>query len=87
LGPKLTIKEIARCTAGYSGSDLKEMCRNASFVPIQELIRKHQGNIQDLDLSDLSKRPLDFSDFFPVDNQSGSIYGSDGTLTGKLDLD
>lgn len=87
LDAKLTVREIARCTAGYSGSDLKEMCRNASFIPVQELIRKHDGKIQDLDLNGMTKRPLTFRDFFPTDAHSGSVHGSDGSLTGKLDLD
>ena len=64
------------------------MCRNATFVPVQELIRAHQGDIKTIDFSKLKKRALKFTDFFPKDAKStGAVYGSDGSLTGKLDLD
>ncbi len=58
-------------------------------MPVQELIRSHTGSIESLDMTAFDKRPLKFSDFFPKDGRpdSGTIIGSDGTLTGKLDLD
>lgn len=89
LDPDLTLHDIAKCTEGYSGSDLKELCRNAAFVPVQELIRSHKGAIETLDMKNFEKRALKFSDFFPKDGKSdsGMIHGADGTLTGKLDLD
>lgn len=67
LESSLSIQEIAECSKGYSGSDLKEMCKSAAFVPIQELIRAHTGRVEDLDLSDsVNLRPLRFRDFFPA---------------------
>ena len=88
MDAELTLEDIAKCTAGFSGSDLKEVCRNAAFVPVQELIRKHQGSIETLDMKCFKKRPLKFLDFFPKNAAgSGTIHGTDGTLTGKLDLD
>ena len=86
LDESLTIRELAKSTAGYSCSDLKELCRNAAYVPVQEWLREHDGKIDELKVSKIQKRPLKFTDFFPKD-QTGVIHGADGTLTGKLDLD
>jgi SpoVK/Ycf46/Vps4 family AAA+-type ATPase len=70
----LTVQEIAECSKGYSGSDLKEMCKSAAFVPIQELIRSHKGSVQDLDLSEsVNLRPLKFRDFFPAQQKIGMV--------------
>lgn len=35
---------IARVTAGMSGSDLKEACRDAAMVPMREYIRQHRAS-------------------------------------------
>lgn len=34
-------EEIARLTEGYSGSDLKELCRMAMLIPVKEAIGRH----------------------------------------------
>lgn len=35
---------IARVTAGMSGSDIKEACRDAAMVPVREYIREHKAS-------------------------------------------
>lgn len=35
---------VARVTAGMSGSDLKEACRDAAMVPMREYIRQHRAS-------------------------------------------
>lgn len=34
--------ELVRLTAGFSGSDLKEACRDAAMVPLREMIRRRR---------------------------------------------
>lgn len=42
--PSFNIEYIARVTAGMSGSDIKEACRDAAMAPVREYIREHQAN-------------------------------------------
>ncbi|KAG5951788.1 hypothetical protein E4U58_001077 [Claviceps cyperi] len=35
------LDHVSKITAGLSGSDLKEVCRDAAMVPVREYIRKH----------------------------------------------
>ncbi|KAH6635186.1 P-loop containing nucleoside triphosphate hydrolase protein [Chaetomium sp. MPI-SDFR-AT-0129] len=39
----LDLDYIAKVTAGMSGSDIKEVCRDAAMVPVREYIRKHRA--------------------------------------------
>lgn len=45
--PDFDLEYIARVTAGMSGSDLKEACRDAAMVPMREYIRsrKESGDL------------------------------------------
>lgn len=38
--PNFPIKELAHRTDGLSGSDLKELCRNAAMIPMREFMRE-----------------------------------------------
>ena len=33
------LADLSKKTSGYSGSDLKELCRNAAMVPMREFMR------------------------------------------------
>ncbi|RUS28164.1 P-loop containing nucleoside triphosphate hydrolase protein [Jimgerdemannia flammicorona] len=39
LDPSLDMDDLVRRTAGCSGSDLKEVCRNAAMIPVREYVR------------------------------------------------
>jgi SpoVK/Ycf46/Vps4 family AAA+-type ATPase len=40
------IEYVARITAGLSGSDIKEACRDAAMVPVREYMRQHRESGQ-----------------------------------------
>lgn len=42
--PDFDVEYIAKVTAGMSGSDLKEACRDAAMVPMREYIRQHRAS-------------------------------------------
>ncbi|KAF9265175.1 AAA-domain-containing protein [Marasmius fiardii PR-910] len=57
---------LAQITEGLSGSDLKELCRNAAMIPIREYMRVNLSNGQVLSqeqLSTFKPRPLVIQDF------------------------
>ena len=43
LDPNFSMAELVKRTEGYSGSDLKELCRNAAMRPVREFLRSKQG--------------------------------------------
>jgi outer mitochondrial transmembrane helix translocase len=44
LTPDFSMDELALRTADYSGSDLKEVCRNAAMHPVREYMRENADN-------------------------------------------
>ncbi|KAK3318627.1 P-loop containing nucleoside triphosphate hydrolase protein [Apodospora peruviana] len=42
--PEFNMDYIAKVTAGMSGSDIKEACRDAAMVPMREYIREHRAS-------------------------------------------
>ena len=44
LAPGFPIRALAEYSRGKSGSDLKELCRNAAMLPVRELVRKANGD-------------------------------------------
>jgi ATPase family AAA domain-containing protein 1 len=45
LVPNFPIRVLAEYSKGKSGSDLKELCRNAAMLPVRELVRKARGDV------------------------------------------
>ena len=53
--PSLEMDKLVLRTAGLSGSDLKEVCRNAAMIPVREYVRKTGLGI-DVDKLDVEVR-------------------------------
>ncbi|PWN52457.1 putative MSP1-intra-mitochondrial sorting protein [Violaceomyces palustris] len=43
LDPSFKVKQLVAHTEGFSGSDLKELCRNAAMRPVREFLRSKEG--------------------------------------------
>ncbi|XP_065293519.1 outer mitochondrial transmembrane helix translocase-like isoform X2 [Dermacentor albipictus] len=71
----VNIMKIARLTEGFSGSDLRELCRNAALYRVRDLLRieKHQGGVH--------KEVSDDEETFHDARQSGAKEGSDDDET------
>ncbi|RKO88302.1 hypothetical protein BDK51DRAFT_44664 [Blyttiomyces helicus] len=67
LAPDFDMSQLVSRTNGYSGSDLKELCRNAVMIPVRESLRSLGGGTPDLNNVDMEKmrpRPVRLADFF-----------------------
>ena len=51
LSPEFDMSKLADRTEGMSGSDLKELCRNAAMVPVREFFREAGGRTEVLESS------------------------------------
>ncbi|CAM0141815.1 mitochondrial dynamin GTPase Msp1 [Umbelopsis sp. WA50703] len=80
LAPDFDFEKLIEATAGFSGSDLKEICRNAAMIPVREYVRSvepkdHDGDASNdllgIDMENVQIRPLKLEDFFHSD-QTGS---------------
>ena len=59
------LEYLVRVTAGMSGSDIKEACRDAAMVPVREFIRQKRDSGVQMDAVNLSEvRGLRTADFF-----------------------
>lgn len=45
LAPNFPMHILAEFSRGKSGSDLKELCRNAAMLPVRELVRQAKGDV------------------------------------------
>jgi ATPase family AAA domain-containing protein 1 len=63
--PDFNLDYIAKVTAGMSGSDIKEACRDAAMVPMREHIREHKASGSSLSRIDPARiRGIRTEDFF-----------------------
>ncbi|EFJ19801.1 hypothetical protein SELMODRAFT_110504, partial [Selaginella moellendorffii] len=51
LDNKFDLEELGRLTTGYSGSDLKNLCTAAAYVPVRELLAKEAEVVTTLTLT------------------------------------
>ncbi|ORZ07654.1 P-loop containing nucleoside triphosphate hydrolase protein [Absidia repens] len=95
LADDFDMKELVQRTAGCSGSDLKELCRNAAMIPIREIVRKEQPkdsedasqDLAHLDIKNLDKnlRPLTVADFYAFDEANDKTYADAVPVQENLD--
>lgn len=68
IDPKFDYQKLVQKTAGFSGSDLKEACRNASMLPLREYLRGKgsdtKGGLDGVVLDRDEIRHLRLTDFF-----------------------
>lgn len=78
LSNAINLKEIAEKTDSYSGSDLRELCRDAAMYRVRDYVRKEQMRqiAQQLQAEDEEERPVDEERLRPV-TQLDLLFGLD----------
>ncbi|XP_026178161.1 outer mitochondrial transmembrane helix translocase [Mastacembelus armatus] len=78
LSNAINLKEIAEKTEGYSGSDLRELCRDAAMYRVRDYIRKEQMRriAQQLQDCQEEEKPVDEERLRPV-TQLDLLFGLD----------
>lgn len=78
LSNAINLKEIAEKTEGYSGSDLRELCRDAAMYRVRDYVRKEQMRqiAQQLQGCQEEERPVDEERLRPV-TQLDLLFGLD----------
>ncbi|KAI0354810.1 ATPase [Trametes cingulata] len=73
LAPGFSVRTLAEQAEGFSGSDLKELCRNAAMRPLREVMKTADGDLEKLAQSQTESftlRPLTLDDFFHLEGAS-----------------
>lgn len=70
------LDHVSKLTAGMSGSDIKEACRDAAMAPVREYMRQHGR--------DGSKRPVDPAHFRGIRTDDFCKHSSDQYLIDVL---
>ena len=60
LAPEFPLSSLAELSENFSGSDLREMCRNAAMVPVREYMRGAGENQELLKKGQLEVRDPNF---------------------------
>ncbi|XP_044489590.1 uncharacterized protein LOC123213989 [Mangifera indica] len=82
LEPNLQLQELAHATEGYSGSDLKNLCIAAAYIPVQELLEEERK----MGKNDVSPvlRPLTLEDFIKSKTKVGPSVAYDAASMNEL---
>lgn len=73
LDPNLALRVLASQTMGFSGSDLRELCRNAAMVPVRECMRAMEHDEEALtkvEKEGFNMRPLTLTDFYEAEGST-----------------
>lgn len=82
LEPNFQMQQLANATEGYSGSDLKNLCRAAAYRPVQELLEKERKEVKD-DVASIL-RPLSLDDFIQSKAKVGPSVAFDAASMNEL---
>ncbi|XP_017229337.1 uncharacterized protein LOC108204426 isoform X3 [Daucus carota subsp. sativus] len=82
LEPEFQMQQLANATEGYSGSDLKNLCRAAAYRPVQELLEKERKGVKD-DVASIL-RPLNLDDFIQSKAKVGPSVAFDAASMNEL---
>jgi len=64
LSTDFSLDRLVAATEGYSGSDIKEMCRNAAMIPLREYLKLHGSDLENRTVqTGFELRPLTTNDF------------------------
>lgn len=68
------LNTLVRLSAGMSGSDIKEACRDAAMVPVREYIKYHKERGRSMKgIKSEQVRGLQTEDFFGLRNSTGKV--------------
>jgi SpoVK/Ycf46/Vps4 family AAA+-type ATPase len=80
LDPSLTTEVLAVKTTDFSGSDLRELCRNAAMVPVRECMREmahDEEAIKRVGQEGFTMRPLTLHDFYDAEGSTLTLTDPD----------
>ncbi|KAF8123256.1 P-loop containing nucleoside triphosphate hydrolase protein [Boletus edulis] len=80
LDPSLTLEVLAAKTTGFSGSDLRELCRSAAMVPVRECMREmahDEEAIKRVGQEGFTMRQLTLSDFYDAEGSTLTLTEPD----------
>ncbi|XP_030647823.1 outer mitochondrial transmembrane helix translocase [Chanos chanos] len=85
LSNAVNLREIAERSEGFSGSDLRELCRDAAMYRVRDYIRKQQMRqiAQHFQLDEEEESPVDDTQLRPV-TQLDLLFGLDKIKESKL---
>ena len=80
LSTDFSIDRLVVATEGYSGSDIKEICRNAAMIPLREYLKLHGKELEKQGIrSGPELRPLTTDDFFTeLENGINHVQSEEG---------